>query len=106
MPCSGGSKVIRGQIYYPPYRNERAAKMKQLSEFAAELEEDLRVKSNQIERLKRQVVEDGHKSGNGASPSENLEVHGDSSVLPMEIIQCLKDELHSMELKRLAAGWE
>ena len=71
--------------------------MKQLSEFASELEEELRVRSNQVERLKRQVVEDG----NGSSPSEN-EVNGDS-LLPIEIIQSLKDELHSMELKRLAA---
>ena len=79
-------------------RNETALKVKQLTDFAAELEEELRIKTNQIERLKRQLGQEGPATSQVISRDGN-ESSGDPAS-PAEIVQSLKDEIHCMQLKR------
>merc|ERR1712142_1061812 len=57
-------------------RNESASKMKEMSGFVAELEEELRSKTNQVERLKRQLGEgDNATSGDDVDAAQShLEV--------------------------------
>lgn len=66
--------------------------MKEMSGFVAELEEELRSKTNQVERLKRQLGGGGHNATSGD------EVEAAQSHL--EVVHALRDELHAVELKR------
>ena len=67
--------------------------MKEMSGFVAELEEELRSKTNQVERLKRQL-------GEGGSPNAISGDDVDAAQSHLEVVHALRDELHAVELKR------
>ena len=70
--------------------------MKQMTNFVGELEEQLRTKTNQVDRLKRQLGEEGPRDPDGSA----ADITAEGALGSHELVQSLRDELHLMELKR------
>ena len=70
--------------------------MKQMTNFVGELEEQLRTKTNQVDRLKRQLGEEGPRNLDGSA----TDITAEGALGSHELVQSLRDELHLMELKR------